>query len=154
MNLSSQNISSYNNMEAKSQITDFIHLGRSDANIPRDINNIISIGEEYEYSSKLHGVMVHKFLNIEDSSSQNIIKYLSIITELIEKVRLDGQYVYIHCRYGMSRSPIFVIAYLIRYQKYTYIEAYTYVIQRRQISIAPSFVRQLEIWCESYGYKY
>ncbi len=141
-------------MEAKSQITDFIHLGRSDADVPGDINHIISIGEEYEYSAKLHGVVIHRYLDIEDSSSQNIIKYLSIITGLIEKIRLDGQYIYIHCRYGMSRSPIFVIAYLIRYQKCTYIEAYTYIAQRRQISIAPSFVRQLEIWCKSYGYKY
>lgn len=51
--------------------------------------------------------------------------------------------VLIHCVAGISRSPSFVIAYLIKYQHMTLYDAYNHVLKRRNIMPNPCFMRNL-----------
>jgi protein-tyrosine phosphatase len=44
----------------------------------------------------------------------------------------SGKQVLVHCREGISRSPAFIIAYLIKFKKMIYDDAYEFVNKHRE----------------------
>ena len=62
----------------------------------------------------------------------------------INKVRLTGGIILIHCKFGISRSVSFIIAYLIKYFGFNVKGALNYVKRRRkQVNPNQGFLNQL-----------
>ncbi len=75
---------------------------------------------------------------------------LLYVCDLIDKTVAKGAAVLIHCHQGISRSASICIAWLMRKNKWSYVEAHEFVKARRDF-IYPNFgfVEQLTIWEKS-----
>ena len=129
-----------------SKITDKIYLGdiegATDFNYFKNeqIHNVISFGSEPpEYPKELE--IKHKSFKLEDKINNNILKYFKECINFIE----DGDKIYIHCLFGISRSPTIVIAYLMWKTHFNFEDIYNFVKKRRP-NIEPNkgFISQLK----------
>lgn len=79
-----------------------------------------------------------------DSSNQNILQYFESTFERIHQKLSNKKNILVHCQGGVSRSPSFVIGYLMKYQSKTFEQAYEFVRQQRKI-VNPNlnFISQL-----------
>ncbi|CAF1619427.1 unnamed protein product [Adineta ricciae] len=77
-------------------------------------------------------------LPCHDSPNQNILQYFESTFEYIHKKLLAKKNVLVHCQGGVSRSPSFIIGYLMKYHSKTFDDAYQVVKQQRSI-INPNF---------------
>lgn len=104
-----------------------------------NIKTIICIKD---YGFKLDQVKNYINLNI---SHKNFFK-INIMTYYIHKMnkyideKLKEGNIYIHCRSGVNRSPIFVMAYLIYKYGISTIDAYDYV-KKRRYEIKPTYYK-------------
>ena len=128
------------------KITDKIYLGdiegASDLNYLKNenIHNVISIvNEPPKYAKKLE--INQKCLKIEDRYSNNIMKYFKECISFIE----NSNKIYIHCLFGIRRSPTIVIAHLMWKTHFNFEDVYKFVKKRRPI-IEPNkgFISQLK----------
>ena len=81
-----------------------------------------------------------------DSSTQNILEHFDETFDFMKKMIDDEKKnVFVHCYAGISRSPSFVIGYLMKYHSKTFREAYQMVRTKRPI-INPNlnFLSQLQ----------
>ena len=89
-------------------------------------------------------------LKIHDYEGFELFDYFERANEFMNKCKLSGGAVLVHCKYGISRSAAFVIAYLIKYMRYTTDSALKFLIQKRnQTKPNEGFMEQLynyEIW--------
>jgi len=86
-------------------------------------------------------------LDIEDYSdaAEKMRKYITAHLGSIHESLLAGENVYVHCHAGISRSPTFVMAYLMEYHSYTLNEAYDHLRKHRPgIYPNPGFHRLLQ----------
>jgi len=98
--------------------------------------NTILYPEDFEYW----------VLDIKDKSSENIIQHFKTTNQYIDKiVHDDNSAVLVHCMMGVSRSPAFVIAYLMFSHNMIYNEAHDFVKRKRNF-IKPNkgFQKQLQ----------
>ena len=128
------------------KITDKIYLGDDEGALKIEnfetekINNVLSITDSppnYPKELKIN----HKTINLKDCLSVNILPFLKESIDFIE----NSDKIYVHCSCGVSRSPSFVIAYLIWKTHSSFIQAYNFV-QKRRPCIEPSFafIKQLK----------
>ena len=128
------------------KITNKIYLGDIEGSTDfrylknENIHNVISIVNEppqYPKEMKIN----HKSFKIEDRNTNNILKYFKECIEFIE----NADKVYIHCLFGISRSPTIVIAFLIWKTHFNFEDVYKFVKTRRPI-IEPNkgFITQLK----------
>jgi protein-tyrosine phosphatase len=83
-------------------------------------------------------------LNIRDEKNFSLIDFFDEANTFINKVRLSGNIILIHCKFGISRSVSFIIAYLVKYFGYTVINALNYIKKKRkQINPNQGFLDQL-----------
>ena len=84
----------------------------------------------------------YKLLNVYDSSSEDIIKFMY---ESLNFIKSSSNNVFVHCFSGKGRSASFVIAYLMYKERKNFNEIYKYVKQKRTI-ISPNqfFIEQLK----------
>ena len=83
-------------------------------------------------------------LHIRDEEDFNLIPYFEEANIFINKARLLGENILIHCRFGISRSVSFIMAYLIKYFRFNVQGALNYVRRRRkQINPNQGFFDQL-----------
>ncbi|CAF2045459.1 unnamed protein product [Rotaria magnacalcarata] len=73
-----------------------------------------------------------------DSCRENILQYFDQTLEYIHQKLLLNQNILVHCQGGISRSPSFVIGYLIKYHSKTFDQAYSFTKEKRKI-INPNF---------------
>ena len=141
--LTTKEIKKSNNI---SKITDKIYLGDIEGATNynyfknENIHNILSIvNEPPEYPSSLK--INHKCLKFEDKDNTNIVKYFQ---ECIDFIEVSDK-IYIHCLFGISRSPTIVIAYLIWKTHSNFENVYNFVKKRRP-NIEPNkgFISQLK----------
>jgi len=142
-----------------SQITEFLFMGNADQSnsiqelkFDSCITAILNVS--YEVPNKV--VLVYnslegnyKHLPIDDTEEFKIINFFEEASKFIEEQRLNSTTttprILVHCRAGVSRSATIVIAYLMRYHKYSLLSALTLVRSRRSI-VCPNngFMRQLK----------
>jgi len=74
------------------------------------------------------------YIEIEDSPSVNITKYLQSTYEFIEDKLNNNTPILVHCMAGVSRSVTIIIAYLMKKYNLTYLGALNYVKSRRTVA--------------------
>lgn len=86
----------------------------------------------------------YKTIQIDDSPDENLIKHLDSSYEFIEKALSNSGKVFVHCAYGISRSPSVVIAYLMKKYSWNYDTTFKFVFNKRN-KIYPNegFIKQL-----------
>jgi hypothetical protein len=83
-------------------------------------------------------------LNIRDEKDFGLIQYFEEANVFLNKIRLEGSVVLVHCKYGISRSVSFIIAYLIKYFAYNVKSAIRFLKTKRyQINPNEGFLTQL-----------
>jgi hypothetical protein len=101
-----------------------------------DINIIISILSEDEYerfgvTRDCIGDREWCRLILEDDEDEKIGDYFTEVRRIIKEGIEKEKTVLVHCAAGISRSPSFIIAYLMRENGWDYEKAYRYVKDRR-----------------------
>ena len=84
-------------------------------------------------------------LKMKDMADFEVIDYFEQANEFINKVRNSGGTMLIHCKYGVSRSPSFVTAYLVKYFGFNVQSALNFIRKKRpMINPNSGFIEQLE----------
>ena len=86
------------------------------------INYVLNCAQECN-NTKLPPDIKEYHLNVRDVEDFNIIEYFEEANDFINKCRLSGGNILVHCKFGISRSPTFIIAYLYKYDNYSIDEA-------------------------------
>eukprot|EP00755_Sulcionema_specki_P028317 Sspe_Gene.89625::Locus_61356_Transcript_1_2_Confidence_0.750_Length_891::g.89625::m.89625/K21278/DUSP1; dual specificity protein phosphatase 1 len=155
-----------------SQITDWLFLGSLSDALDRELLNrhgityILNVAKECESGdspsdhscssgedtpgSQSDSKFTYAKLDVVDHADEAIGSVFHAAFRFLEKARLDGAKVLVHCRRGISRSATLVIAYLMKYQNMGLNEAFEHVQHRRSI-INPNlgFVMSLETFDKS-----
>ena len=88
-------------------------------------------------------------LKIKDYENFELYNYFEKANEFINKCKLEGGVILVHCKYGISRSASFIIAYLIKNMRYTLDYSLKFVSKKRsQIKPNKGFIGQLHIYEE------
>lgn len=117
------------------KITDNIYLGNCvgahnhQLLLDNGITDIISVAP---YDLDYIDIICHKYIWY-DISTFDISKLLPETLNLLENLVNNNRRVFVHCQAGISRSATLIIAYLMKSNKMTYIDAYNYVKERRSI---------------------
>ena len=83
-------------------------------------------------------------LKIHDYEGFELFDYFERANDFMNKCKMEGGTVLVHCKYGVSRSVAFVIAYLIKYMKYTADSALKFLMTKRnKIKPNEGFMEQL-----------
>ena len=107
------------------------------------INKILNCAIEC-HNTKLPRDIEEMHLYIKDSEKFNIFDYFEKANNYINKCKLEGGKLLVHCKFGISRSASFIIAYLIKYNNFTTDNALLF-LQRKRNKIKPNqgFMNQL-----------
>ncbi|KAJ3104499.1 hypothetical protein HDU97_009112 [Phlyctochytrium planicorne] len=98
------------------------------------ITHILSImdSKEREYMRKTFpDRFVYHFIEVSDSPMQNLIPFFPEGKEFIKRSLQAGGRVLVYCNNGLSRSPAFVVAFVMEDQHMDYDTAYSFVQQKR-----------------------
>jgi len=107
------------------------------------INFILNVAVECK-NKKLPENIKELHLKIEDSSDVKIIDYFEKANEFIDRCRIEGGNLLVHCKFGISRSPSFIIAYLIKFNKFSVDYALEFIKEKRnKINPNSGFLLQL-----------
>ncbi|XP_062304116.1 dual specificity protein phosphatase 5 [Osmerus eperlanus] len=80
----------------------------------------------------------YKWIPVEDSHTADISSHFQEAIEFIDRVKLSGGKVLVHCEAGISRSPTICMAYIMRTERRQLEEAFDIIKQRREL-ISPNF---------------
>ena len=98
--------------------------------------------------------IVELHLDVRDEPEFDIIKYFEKSNAFINKVRTDGGNILVHCKMGLSRSPSFIIAFLVKYYGFTVDSAINYLKRKRPyVNINHGFIEQLHQYENSFKKK-
>ena len=137
------------------KILDYLYLGNIIAAndekiiIKHNIKTIITIMSDDVKNKYKNIEYIHFFLY--DDPNENIDKYFSLVYNIIEKQKLEGN-ILIHCHAGISRSWTIVLWYIMKKFNLPLINAFIYVKNRRFI-INPNigFIKQLQNYEKKIG---
>jgi hypothetical protein len=93
---------------ALTQILPSLYIGNQFSTTVTEVDVIISIGCN---SKCRRNVATHK-LSIRDSQDSDITEILTTAASLIDDYLSEGKSVLVHCKGGINRSPMVVVAYL------------------------------------------
>ena len=96
------------------------------------INYILNCASDCK-NTQLPKSITELHLKIRDDTNFDIFKYFEQGNEFINKVRTKGGVILVHCKFGVSRSPSFVCAYLIKYFAFTLQSALKFIRKKRPI---------------------
>ncbi len=84
-------------------------------------------------------------LKVRDESDFEIFEYFEKANAFINQVRSKGGIILIHCKLGISRSPSFVLAYLMKYYNFSFENALKFLRKRRpQVNPNEGFMDYLD----------
>ncbi|XP_065830904.1 serine/threonine/tyrosine-interacting-like protein 1 [Oscarella lobularis] len=87
------------------------------------------------------------FIEIEDSNDADISQYFEKASDFIDNHLQQGRRVLLCGDYGWSRSAAMLLAFLIRYKKWTFQDAHSHVMNcTPYIKPNQGFIRQLSEW--------
>ncbi|ORY39068.1 phosphatases II [Rhizoclosmatium globosum] len=103
------------------------------------ITHLLAVADANEAKfMKVHDGLVYQHIKVTDSLSENLIPYFPIAKHFLDAVLSNpANKVLVYCNNGMSRSPCFVVAYLMEALKWDFTTAFGYV-QNRRFCISPN----------------
>ena len=111
------------------------------------IRAIVSVLSEPIHLPDHEIILDHMIISINDSEKSEILNDLDNVSNFIQKNRDLGHNILVHCMAGSSRSASFVIAYLMRKNKWCFEKAYLFVRNKRpQVFPNSGFMRQLRMY--------
>lgn len=88
--------------------------------------------------------IVYVKVPVMDRINCDLVQHFDTVSDLIHEIKTSGGKTLLHCVAGVSRSASLCIAYLMKYQHMSLLEAYNYVKSKRaQIKPNNGFFRQL-----------
>ena len=109
-----------------------------------NVEAILSVGAKHK--CQILGIDEMK-ISMVDSSESDIGPYLYDATAFIHEAVSSKKTILVHCKAGINRSPIVVIAYLAMNGGMKLNEAIQHVKNARKIvRIQPHYIHQVEIW--------
>ena len=147
------NIMLINNNDHINYIIDNIYLG----DCSHSEEELLTIGVSYIFNISMNHYREYKKIKeikcpTEDIIEWNILETFPKIVDRIKELRDNGHTIYVHCHAGISRSASVIILYLIKYQKYSFREAFRFVRNKRScIQPNPGFVKQLKLLEKEYS---
>ena len=142
-----------------SQIFKWMYLGNFDtacniSDLRRlGINYVLNVAAECK-NTLLPKSTEQLHLKMKDLADFEVIDYFEKANEFFNKVRNSGGIMLVHCKYGVSRSPSFVAAYLMKYYGFSVDSALNYIRKKRpQINPNEGFLRQLELYEQTFKTK-
>jgi hypothetical protein len=126
-----------------SQIEDGLFLGGSVPEPPSGTRAVLNLCEAPDpYQAE-----VHRWESIADAEPAPDIDWLRQQVEFVKEQRREGRRVFVHCRNGVSRSGMVVVAYEMSRNGWGRDEALAFVRSRREIVRPnPAFMRLLLDW--------
>jgi protein-tyrosine phosphatase len=133
-----------------SQILPQLYLGDQQATKTiQDVNVIISIG--CKHKSLLRTIEIYKF-SIADSSTSDLTEIFDQCCPLMHEKIERNLRVLVHCKGGINRSPMVVMAYLCKYCNYSVEEAVIHVTtNRKSTRVQSHYLNQLIHWLAASG---
>lgn len=125
-----------------------LYMGSQDVAQDKDllrkhkITHIISVGVQVCRCSEVK----HTFIEALDLPEFDMRPVFQQSAELIDDIRGSGGSVFVHCNAGVSRSAAIVIAYIMKKEKFPYMQAFELLKQVRPC-VRPNdgFIRQLKL---------
>lgn len=132
------------NKNCCTQLSDNLYLGNQySTSVIAEVDVIVSIG--CNSKSKSPNVTNYK-VSVRDNADSDLTPLLSDVTAFIHQHISTNKKVLVHCKGGINRSPIFVVAYLARYVM-TLEEAVHHVTTMRTAArIQPHYLLQVNAW--------
>jgi protein-tyrosine phosphatase len=110
----------------------------------QNIDVIISVGCNPKHF--LRNIETYKF-SIPDSSTSDLTEIFEESSRLIHEKIQNRQIILVHCKGGINRSPMVIIAYLCKYCDYSIEDAIAHVTEvRKGARIQPHYLSQLNLW--------
>lgn len=129
-----------------SQIEDGLYIGGHVAKPPPGTRAVLSL-EEHEDAYQAE---VHRWQPIPDAEPAPSLDWLRQQVEFVGTQRESGRQVFVHCRAGVSRSGMVVVAYLMLQHGWSRDQTLEFVRSRRPIVRPnPAFMGLLLEWEES-----
>ena len=94
------------------------------------INYILNCASDCK-NTQLPKSITELHLKIRDDTNFDIFKYFEQGIDFINKVRTKGGVILVHCKFGVSRSPSFVCAFLIKYFAFNLQSALKFIRKKR-----------------------
>jgi len=98
-----------------------------------DIKSIINISTTIPCYYENENLFDYLQLSLNDSWQENIFEHFEKTFEYIHQKLLSNQNILVHCQAGISRSPSFVMGYLMKYHSKTFDQAFVLVKDKRKI---------------------
>lgn len=132
-------------------LTDFLYLGSQDAVILTNIEelkitDVLSIGIDTPALdiAEVTSLKCH-FIPCLDLPETKLCEFIEASIKIIESVRQRCGRILVHCNAGVSRSATVCIAYLMKIESMTFVQAYNLVKSKRPcIQPNAGFMRQLK----------
>lgn len=107
-----------------------------------NIKKIVRVGEELS----MRNPDKYDYMNIDiyDHNDENIYQHFESSFNFIDKALIKKENVFVHCKFGISRSATIVISYIIQKFKYRTNEAMAFISSKRpMINPNKGFIKQL-----------
>jgi hypothetical protein len=114
------------------RIEDGLYMGGSVPGPPRGAQAVLNLCDKDD--AYRAGVAVYRWEPIRDSEPAPDIDWLREMVEFVESNRRAGRTTYVHCRNGVSRSGLVIVAYEMKKNRWTRDEALAFVRTRRDIT--------------------
>ncbi|MBV9126129.1 MAG: dual specificity protein phosphatase family protein, partial [Planctomycetes bacterium] len=126
-----------------SRIEDGLYLGGSVPEPPPDTQAVLNLCEMPDP----YQAAVHRWEPIPDAEPAPGLDWLRRQVEFIEDQRGAGRTIYVHCRSGVSRGGLVVVAYLMAQHGWSRDQALAFVrISRPMVRPNPGFMSRLQEW--------
>ncbi|CAF2723456.1 unnamed protein product [Rotaria sp. Silwood2] len=97
------------------------------------VNVVINVSTTIPCYFENENIFEYRRVPCHDSSHQNILQYFETTFEYIHRKLSMNEVILVHCQGGVSRSPSFIIGYLMKYHSKTFDEAHRLVKTKRSI---------------------
>lgn len=97
----------------------------------KNIGSIVCVMKEKPFLSEIKKEINFLHIPVDDHCNEKISDYFQTFIKFIDENIKSRKNILVHCYMGISRSPSFIISYLILKKKMKYKEAYEFVKSKR-----------------------
>jgi dual specificity protein phosphatase-like protein len=129
-------------------IEDGLYVGGRVPKPPRGTKAVLNLCEQEDS----YRAEVHTWESIRDSAPAPDVDWLRRMVSFIETNRREGRTTFVHCRNGVSRSGLVVVAYEMYKNHWTRAQALEFVRSKRpEVRPNPAFLELLDRWQQELG---